>query len=242
MNIVVTGASGGIGYNTVLELLKMESSHIFAVSRNLQKLEGLHMEALKQNSPGKLEIIDADVVNKKDRQRLKSVIEKHSGSIDILINNAGKLVNKPFGELRSEDWEDVFSTNVFAVAGLISELFPLLLRADIKSYGYRSHIVNIGSMGGLGGTSKFKGLSAYSSSKAALAILTECMAEEFKDEKIAVNGLALGSVGTEMFTRAFPGMKASMSSEFMANYVADFAIRGAGYFNGKNLPVSNSTP
>ena len=97
-------------------------------------------------------------------------------------------------------------------------------------------------MGGINGTSKFAGLAAYSSSKGALSILTECLAEEFKNENIKVNALALGSVQTEMFSKAFPDFKAPLTSQQMGEYVAWFAMNGRKFFNGKILPVALSTP
>src|SRR5208282_5900863 len=100
-------------------------------------------------------------------------------------------------------------------------------------------IVNISSIGGVQGSAKFKGLSAYSSSKAALINITECLAEEFKERGIAVNCLALGSVQTEMFSAAFPSFEAALTAEEMANYISEFAVTGNKYFNGKVIPVSN---
>jgi NAD(P)-dependent dehydrogenase (short-subunit alcohol dehydrogenase family) len=105
-----------------------------------------------------------------------------------------------------------------------------------------AHIVNIGSMGGIQGSVKFPGLSVYSASKGALAILTECLAEELKNKHISINCLALGAVQTEMFNAAFPGAKAVNSSEQMADFIVDFALKGNNLFNGKILPVSVSTP
>ena len=97
-------------------------------------------------------------------------------------------------------------------------------------------------MGGFQGSSKFPGLSLYSASKGAVAVLTEAMAEEFKDEGISVNCLALGAVQTEMLEEAFPGYKAPLSADEMGKYIAGFALTGNRYFNGKILPVSVSTP
>ena len=105
-----------------------------------------------------------------------------------------------------------------------------------------AHIVNIGSMGGFQGSAKFKGLSLYSSSKGALAILSECLAEELKERKIFVNCLALGSAQTEMLSEAFPGYHAPLTAREMAGFVVDFATRGHRWFNGKVLPVAVSTP
>ena len=106
----------------------------------------------------------------------------------------------------------------------------------------KGHVINISSMGGIDGSVKFPGLSAYSSSKGAVNILTELLAEEYKETGPVFNSLALGAVQTEMLEEAFPGLKAPISAEKMASYVLDFAITGQKYYNGKILPISSSTP
>jgi NAD(P)-dependent dehydrogenase (short-subunit alcohol dehydrogenase family) len=105
-----------------------------------------------------------------------------------------------------------------------------------------SHIVNISSMGGFQGSSKYKGLSYYSASKSALACLTECLANEFSEYGISVNCLALGSVKTEMLDKAFPGYKAPVDAKEMAEFISDFALTGHKFFNGKILPVAVTNP
>ena len=145
-------------------------------------------------------------------------------------------MNKPFEELNIREWKEVYETNVFAVVSTIRTLLPLFESKTLN------HILNISSMGGFQGSIKFKGLSAYSSSKAALVGITECLAEEFKDRKISVNCMCLGSVQTEMFEQAFPEYTAASTPEKTAKLIGDFAIEGAAFFNGKIIPVSNSTP
>ncbi len=105
-----------------------------------------------------------------------------------------------------------------------------------------SHIVNISSMGGVQGSSKFPGLAAYSASKGAVSILTECMAEELKEEGVKVNALALGAVQTDMLAKAFPDYEAPLSAAEMAQYIGRFLIEGHLFYNGKVLPVSLNTP
>jgi NAD(P)-dependent dehydrogenase (short-subunit alcohol dehydrogenase family) len=119
---------------------------------------------------------------------------------------------------------------------LIQSLLDLLAKSG------KSHVINISSIGGMQGSVKFPGLSAYSSAKGALGILTECLAAELSDKGISFNCLALGSVQTEMFKMAFPGYKAQLKPEEIATFIADFALNGNKYFNGKILPVSVSTP
>jgi len=105
-----------------------------------------------------------------------------------------------------------------------------------------AHIVNISSMGGFQGSSKYPGMAVYSASKAALANLTEGLASEYAKDGIAFNCLALGAVQTEMLEQAFPGYKAPVSADDMANFISWFALAGHMFFNGKILPVSVSNP
>ena len=104
------------------------------------------------------------------------------------------------------------------------------------------HVLTISSMGGIQGSAKFPGLSAYSSSKGAVLTLTELLAEEFKETGPSFNALALGAVQTEMFEEAFPGYQAPVSAKEMAEYIMDFALKGQKMYNGKILQVSSSTP
>ena len=97
-------------------------------------------------------------------------------------------------------------------------------------------------MGGIQGSSKFAGLAAYSSSKGAIITLSELLAEEYKEQGISFNVLALGSVNTEMLQEAFPGYEAPLSAGEMANYIFDFTLTGNKFYNGKVLSVASSTP
>ena len=97
-------------------------------------------------------------------------------------------------------------------------------------------------MGGINGAAKFTGLSAYSSSKGAVNILTELLAEEYKEKGPSFNALAFGAVQTEMLEEAFPGLKAPISAKEIADFILDFSLQGQKYFNGKIIPVSSTTP
>src|SRR5690606_24532676 len=172
--------------------------------------------------------------NEKSFSEVRNFIEKEWGKVDILINNAGKFVNKAFSKTTLDDFEEVYKTNVFGVANLTKMVLPFMEK--------NGHVVNISSMGGVQGSVKFSGLSAYSSSKGALITLTELLAEEYKETGPSFNVLALGSVQTEMLEAAFPGIQASVSAKEMAQYIADFSLSGNQFYNGKILQVSNSTP
>jgi short-subunit dehydrogenase len=236
MNIIVTGASRGIGYEMV-KLFARDSSHtIFAVARNADKLESLKKECRGINDSSRVVPIACDLGNDNELNNLYDQITKSEGVIDVLINNAGAIVNKPFLQITSEDLNSVYNVNVFAVFKLIQKILPLMNQEK------RSHVVNISSMGGFQGSSKFAGLSAYSSGKAAVACLTECLAEEFKEKNTAFNCLALGAAQTEMLEEAFPGYRAPLSAKEMGEFIVDFAGKAHHYLNGKIIPVSMSTP
>lgn len=230
MNILLTGASRGIGYDTVKTLAKDPNNQVIALSRNQDGLGKL----IKEVAPHKVQILPLDLTNF-DEVYLYSALSEID-SIDILINNAGLLINKPFMELQITDWKNIFAVNVFGLVHLVKAILPKLKKND------GAHILNVSSMGGVQGSSKFPGLSAYSASKAAVINITECLAEEFKEDNIRVNCLALGAVQTEMLADAFPGYKAPLTSQQMADYVSWFALNGHHFHNGKVIPVAVSTP
>lgn len=232
MNIVITGASRGIGYETAKILSK--NHRVLAISRNITALKKLKKE--KKTAHSGIEIMEFDITRDKDLHTLSTVTKQYFQSVDVLVNNAGLLIKKPFEKISDKDIRDIFETNFFGAIKLIRVMLPFLKRSQVP------HIVNIGSMGGFQGSAKFPGLSIYSSSKAALACLSECLAEELKEDKITVNCLALGSAQTEMLSQAFPGYKAPLTAKQMAGFIAEFSVTGQRYFNGKILPVSVATP
>ena len=234
MNIIVTGASKGIGFEIVRAFAASEKCKIIAIARNENALFRLRDEC-NTSFPDSIVIpIVFDLTVSAYRTELLPRIEKHFNRIDILINNAGKMINKPFETLSEYEFDNLMDVNVKSAFKMIKLCLPMMHK--------NAHIVNIGSMGGVQGSAKFPGLSVYSSSKGALAILTECLAEELKSKHISINCLALGAVQTEMFNAAFPGAKAPNSSVQMAEFIVDFAMKGHNLFNGKILPVSLSTP
>jgi len=221
--IVVTGSSKGIGRELALQAAE-KGHRVFALSRNVTSLQ-----ATSGVIPLQVDLSDTKAV-----QQAVNEIRATTDTIDVFINNAGILLHKPFLETTSEDFHQVFETNVFGLVSITQALLPFMK--------VNSHVVNISSMGGIGGSSKFAGLSAYSSSKGAVSILTELLAEEFKATGPKFNALALGAVQTEMLTQAFPEFKAPVQANEMADYILQFALEGHRYFNGKVLPVSSSTP
>lgn len=239
MNIIVTGASSGIGYETVKIFSKDSTHNIIAIARSEDKLKSLRSDCLSYNKDAQVHLFPCDLSDAGFIISLLPYIKKKFTSLDILINNAGLLINKPIEKISDNEMRKVFETNFFSTVTLIQELLPLLSKGNQnEQIAKKSHIINIGSMGGYQGSDKFPGLSIYSSSKAALANLSECLAVELQEKNIAVNCLALGAVQTEMLSVAFPDFQAPLSASEMAEFIAEFSIRGHQYFNGKVIPVS----
>jgi len=221
--IVITGAGRGIGY-ALVQLAARQGHRVFALSRNIKAIE-----ASESVHPLSIDITDTNAL-----ETFASQLGNEGTVVDVLINNAGAFLNKPFAETSKEAFEAIYQVNVFGLASITRLLLPLISQ--------KGHVVNISSMGGVEGSAKFPGLAAYSSSKGAVSILTELLAEEYKETGPVFNALALGAVQTEMLEEAFPGFKAPLTPEEMAVYILDFALNGNRFYNGKVLPVSSSTP
>jgi short-subunit dehydrogenase len=235
MNIVITGASSGVGYEAALHLISDRNNKVVALARSGDKLEKLSKAALTHNPDSVILPLIFDTIHGEYDKVLIPFLKKHLRYIDILINNAGALVNKPFQELDQLDFVAMLQSNFLGHVKMIQHLLTMFPARG-------GHILNIGSMGGYAGSVKFPGLAAYSASKGALHTLTECLAVELEKSNIKVNCLALGSAQTEMLERAFPGYKSPVKAAEMGRLVAEFAMTGHHFFNGKILPVSVTTP
>jgi short-subunit dehydrogenase len=223
-NIIITGTSRGIGYELALQFANA-GHQVLAVSRKTPK-------ALIENQ--NITCLTIDISNPDELLQVENFILQTWKKVDILIHNAGSLLHKQFAQITSEEFQNIYKVNVFAVAELTKICIPFMEKG--------SHVVTISSMGGIQGSMKFAGLAAYSSSKGAVITLSELLAEEYKEQGIAFNVLALGAVNTEMLQEAFPGYEAPLSAKEMADYIFNFALTGNKYYNGKVLQVSSSTP
>lgn len=225
-NIIITGTSRGIGYELV-SIFADAGHNVLALSRNAVPVSGLEISNCY--------CFSCDITDKNDIQKVPAFLkEKNWGQVDVLINNSGYLVNKPFSKLKMEDFTASYEVNVFGAVALTQVVLPFMKK--------ESHVLSISSMGGVQGSAKFPGLAAYSSSKGALITLTEVLAEEFKETGPSFNVLALGAVQTEMLEEAFPGYKAPLTAKQMATYIMEFSLTGHTYYNGKVMEVSSSTP
>ena len=223
-NIIITGTSRGIGYEMALQFAN--SGHqVLAISRKTPQVLMEHEN---------ITCLSIDISDENQLQQVCNFVSKTWKKVDILIHNAGSLLHKNFTEISSQEFQNIYKVNVFAVAELTKICIPFMEKG--------SHVVTISSMGGIQGSMKFAGLSAYSSSKGAVITLSELLAEEYKESGISFNVLALGAVNTEMLQEAFPGYEAPISAKEMADYIFNFALTGNKYYNGKVLQVSSTTP
>ncbi len=223
-NIIVTGTSRGIGLELALQFANA-GHHVLALSRKTPQI-------LIENS--NVTCLSVDLSKEQDLTQVEQFLTSSMKNVDAIVHNAGALLLKPFEETSSEEFENIYKVNVFGVANLTRVCLPFLIKG--------SHVVTISSMGGIQGSLKFSGLSAYSSSKGAVITLSELLAEEYKERGISFNVLALGAVQTEMLAEAFPGYQANISASEMANYLYDFTLTGNKYYNGKVLQVTTSNP
>lgn len=228
--VLVTGAGKGVGFATVVALLAQPDVRVIAVSRSIGALK-----ELAQGSDGAgLEVMELDLLVSDACTRIRSAVGGRR--LNGLVHNAGLLHHVPMGGHHRSDLERLFATNVLLPLE-ISQALVAELAGDPPG-----HIVHIGSMGGFQDAAKFAGLVAYSASKAALACMSQCLAEEFKDRGIHSNCLALGAVDTDMLKAAFPAFQAPVTAKDMGAYVAEFTLTGHKLFNGKVLPVAVTTP
>jgi NAD(P)-dependent dehydrogenase (short-subunit alcohol dehydrogenase family) len=223
-HIIITGTSRGIGHQLALQFA-LAGHKVLAISRKV------HPDLIGNPNITSLSL---DLSEGSGIAAVTDFIDATWKTVDVVIHNAGALLLKPFAQITADEFEYIYKVNVFGVAALNRAVLPYM--------GRGGHVVTISSMGGVQGTMKFGGLSAYSSSKGAVITLSELLAEEYKDSGIAFNVLALGAVNTEMLQEAFPGYEAPLSAKEMADYIYDFALTGNKFFNGKVLQVSSSTP
>lgn len=223
-NIIITGTSRGIGYELALQFANA-GHQVLAISRKTP-------QALMEHS--NVSCLSLDISVAEDLVQVEKFILQTWKKVDVLLHNAGRLLHKPFDQITADEFQSVYKVNVFAVAELTKICIPFMQKG--------SHVVTISSMGGIQGSMKFAGLAAYSSSKGAVITLSELLAEEYKEQGIAFNVLALGAVNTEMLQEAFPGYEAPLSAKEMADYIFNFALTGNKFYNGKVLQVSSSTP
>lgn len=189
-NILITGASGGIG-KVIAKEFKNDGHNLFLTSRNLEILKQVSQEI---NAKA---YYACDLSVEKDLEELAKFIVENR--IDVLINNAGEYI---YGEIENMTYEQIsriYTTNLLAPAYLCSKAVSSM---KLKKWG---RIINIGSISGVMGEAY---ASLYSSSKSGLIGLTKALALELAQYDITVNTINPGWVETSM------GLKSIEQGEF----------------------------
>lgn len=229
MNIIINGGSHGIGREVAIYLAKDPDNEIIVTGRDIHAMHEM-AASLPNVHPVKADLSDPDNIARNYLKNITAVF----GNTDTVINMTGNIVKADFLSITGNAARKMMETNFFGPASIIRILQPFLNRG--------SHVVNISSMGGFQGSAKFRGLAYYSASKAAIACMSECLAEELREFDIRVNCLALGAVQTRMLSEAFPGYKAPVEAADIAPFIADFALKAHQFINGRVIPVAMSNP
>lgn len=227
--IIVAGAGKGIGLACVKEILSSYPNHfVLACSRNIDELTKIGSENKNLFS------LSADFSNISLNSTSEIISRLSNFNLKGIIFTAGILEKQNLNTITKSFFDSIYQNNVWSLISLIQIVSPYINNS--------THIVTLGSMGGHTGTLKFSGMSTYSSSKAALACLTECIAEELKSTGASANCLNIGAVSTDMMKTAFPDYHTEITPDKMARFIVNFTLYSKDLLNGKVIPVSSTIP
>ncbi|HEY8996822.1 MAG TPA: SDR family oxidoreductase [Edaphobacter sp.] len=203
---LISGANKGIGLETARQLGKLGVT-VLVGARDLAKGQAA-VEGLKKDGID-AEAVKFDVVDAADIKAAAEKVEKEYGKLDILINNAGVMV-EPIGgntsvTIAEKDLRDTFETNFFAVIAVTNAFLPLLEKSDAGRIVNVSSILGSLTLHATEGSPIYEAKAlAYDASKTALNAYTVHLAHALKDTKIKVNSAHPGWVKTDMGTDAAP--------------------------------------
>jgi NAD(P)-dependent dehydrogenase (short-subunit alcohol dehydrogenase family) len=225
---IITGAGRGVGRATALRFAR-EGARVVLFSRTLAPLDDVAAEIARQGYPF-LSVV-GDISREEDVQALFQQAMQAFSRVDILVNCAGVVAVRPFAEMDVSTWDYVLGVNLRGTFLCCHEAFRIMV-AQLSGV-----IVNLSSLSGVKGVEKFPGLSAYNVSKAGVASLTEILAVEGKPYNIRVCAVSPGAVDTEMLKQAAPHLKASMTSEELAEVLLFMVDESGRMLSGTNLEI-----
>jgi 3-oxoacyl-[acyl-carrier protein] reductase len=184
--IILTGASKGIGRVTALKIAN-HNPKLVLVSRKIEDLQKVKDELIIADN--NLLLIEADVSKEKDCKNIVDETIKKFGTVDILINNAAQFNHDKVVDLKMEDFDRVWMTNVRGVIMLTKRALPYMIKQNGGT------ILNISSTSGKRG---YVSGAAYAASKFALNGFTECLLREVREYNIRVLSISPSSVDTRI--------------------------------------------
>lgn len=211
--VLITGAGRGIGA-ACAQLFTDQGAQLVLTSRTASELELVKDSLLKKNPKAKILTVVADVSNEIAVRHVFDQALQQMGAVDILINNAGVAHLADFIEMPTGIWDETLAINVRGPFLCSREAFRHMKQAQKNGA-----IVNLSSLSGIRGTEKFKGWSAYVTSKHAMIGLTESLAVEGKPFGIRVNCVAPGAVQTPMLEKVAPFFKTQTTPEDIAKTI-----------------------
>ncbi|MEB7924355.1 SDR family oxidoreductase [Atlantibacter hermannii] len=232
--VVITGAGSGIGAGAAQRFAR-EGASVVLVGRTPEKLE----KVAAQLPQGKHLVVPCDVSSADEVQNLAQRVIDEYGRVDVLVNNAGVIVQGRIHEISLNDWETLMATDLKGVFYCTHYFMPELLKT-------KGNVVNISSVSGLGGD---WGMSVYNAAKGAVTNFTRALAMDYGADGVRVNAICPGFTFTELtedmkqnepllqkFYERIP-LKRAGEPEDIADAIAFIASDDARYITGVNLPV-----
>ncbi len=231
LTILITGANRGLGLEFVSKYL-IKGNKVIASYRNSNDI--IELLSLKEHNHENLILIELDVSSQESRSKVVAQIKLVVDHIDVLINNAGVTGKRylKFGELKNEDFVNVFTVNAFSAILLAENLLELLEKSPNQP-----KIINISTNKGSITSCEHDDDFAYSASKAALNMLSKLLANSLKSKNIIVNPIHPGWVKTRMGSDHAPLTK-DISISGMIKLIDSLTLADSGkFFNylGKEL-------
>src|SRR5438105_13959159 len=223
--VIVTGASSGIGRVTA-EAFARAGALVAILARSAEKLS-----LIAKSFGDKMLAVSGDVSDADAVERHFAETESRFGDCDVLVNNAGMIDPKSLVDTTPDAWDRMFAVNVRGAYLMSRRALPSMIA---KRGGA---IVNVASISGVVGPSKFPGYVSYCASKAAVISMTEALAVELGDVGVRVNCVSPGSVDTKMWNDASGGAPAEMTPEETAEAILFLASIRSRPMNGQNLNV-----